>query len=329
MQQDELEKSVRACLPERRPTAVFGEVDYYGASFEIACSIGRKRTPIGFQKWLHGVIWEKTKYPEQIVLTHPRKGCALVHRQDQEEFLGNNGFTNVSCVGAPILYAPRPAQKKIKDSLLVFPAHSLPGLKRKINEKEYVDYLKEFGRNFETIVVCLSPNCVAHGQWVDEFKSAGIPMVLGAQRKDQHALRRMAALFSLFETVTSNTRGSHIPYASYFGCRVSLSGPWQGLEPSLANHPFYKAHPQIFEWVKHMHDYNYVNGKWPFLFQNTASCQKQEEWGAEVLGACNKRDPSEVASLLSWYNPWKRVIELFSTVVRRNLLKCIKKKSSR
>ena len=115
------------------------------------------------------------------------------------------------------------------------PAHSSEDTTSEWKFEEYAEEMARIRASFSEVWVCIHPSCWEHGYWVDAFKKRGFPLVQGALYTDRNALERLARLFSSFEYVTTNTMGSHIAYAAYWGAKVSLYGSYADLENANYN----------------------------------------------------------------------------------------------
>ncbi len=179
--------------------------------------------------WMHGAFgpWEMIT-PGTLVMNSPQAANwpVLVARADEADYLRGHGLPRVRAIGLPIAYVPPVETARRPRSLLVMPTHTLNGARfpeRGLFER-YADEIKSIAGKFERVVVCVHPNCLRNGLWLQEFRSRGFNLVVGAQTGDRHALRRMRTLFAQFETVTTNGWGSHVPYALAGGAKLSIWG---------------------------------------------------------------------------------------------------------
>jgi hypothetical protein len=227
--------SVRSELDSRLPpvrekelrswSQTFG-TDYYGA-LEVAaqyCGLS-KVPPLLPGSWQHGTIppWHRLR-PEVVVYDTPRSMRCFVARSDEEVFLRDGGYPNVRAVGLPILYTRPPRLTRIPNSLLVMPTHSLASDVFTPSCEEYVSEIASIASRFDLVAACVSAYCIARNLWAPQFAAHGIEVVRGAGISDIHALDRMRALFESFEYVTTDSYGSHVFYALYFGAKVSIWG---------------------------------------------------------------------------------------------------------
>jgi glycosyltransferase involved in cell wall biosynthesis len=230
-------------LPEPTAFRKFGAhddgwLDHYGAALAAAeyagIALPERYTIRGI--WTHGCLapWEAVT-PGLVLSNSPRIGewPAFVTRQEEADYLSRHGIV-ARAIGSPILYAPEaPAVPRLSRSLLVMPTHTLNGARFPDRQpfRRYADEIKEAARDFSRVVVCLHPNCLRNGLWVDEFKALGFEIVVGANTLDRFALHRMKALLGRFETVTTNGWGSHVAYALAAGAKVSIHGTCPAIPP--------------------------------------------------------------------------------------------------
>jgi hypothetical protein len=289
-------------LPPSAPINRRTEADYYGASDLIATALGYDSAPPCIASWKHGVSYEKSlAYPELILTEGNRATRHLVGNGWQVSALRKRGFLRVHAVGTPILYLNPPSVTRVPRSLLVMPAHSLVNTAHPFDEDAYVDAVIAAKPHFDVVVACVSPPCVRKGVWTKTFEKGGIPWIPGADSTDRNALRRMAAIFASFESVTSNTMGSHIAYAAHSGCKVSIWGPYaEYRQEDFRGIPWYEKNwkklPEIFERSSESH----VRSRYSWLFKNPWEADSAREWAEPYLGLAHKREPAEVGRLLGW-----------------------------
>jgi hypothetical protein len=290
-------------LPPIEKILVGSEPDYYGATHLIALQLGKTIPPESVvASWMHG--WQYNReivHPRQVVSYGGPRDRHLVARGLEVELLKEFGFTRVTAVGLPFIYADRVAVKRKPNSLLVMPAHSLPYTKHKWDEQAYVEEITRSKGRFAEIVACISMACVNNGYWTHTFEKAGIPWIAGACVDDKNALVRMNCLFKTFEYVTTNSIGSHIAYAAYSGCKVSIFGAYVGLErDAFENDPWYRENPDLLESSLEATQETTVRAGYPEFFTAPHEASQRTEWGREMVGARHRKTPRELARLLGW-----------------------------
>jgi FkbM family methyltransferase len=150
-------------------------------------------------------------------------------------------------------------------------------------------------------VVCVNNLCWNSGLWVPEFQAAGFKVIRGADSKDPKTLEHMASLFRQFEFVTTNAYGSHLAYASFFGAKVSIFGPYFELSgESLQNIPFYVDNPHLIPLAIASSSEETVRKYYPAFFRTPAEATDQTDWGRRAVGWDQRVSPSEMRKLFGW-----------------------------
>jgi hypothetical protein len=278
------------------------EADYYGASALIATASGYASPPRSIASWKHGVLFEtELTYPQLMLTEGNRFTRHLVANGSQVTMLKRGAYLRVHAVGAPYLYVEAAPAPRMGGSLLVMPAHSLLNSRHAFDERAYVGELQAIRNRFSTMVACISPPCVREGLWTHEFEQAGIPWIPGADSSDGNALRRMDAIFSRFDYVTTNVLGSHVAYAAYSGCKVSIWGPYARYRAEDYKHlPWYRKHGSRTAELVEAFSEAHVRRNNPMLFREPWEAARLAEWAAHHLGLEHKRRPEETATLLGW-----------------------------
>lgn len=207
--------------------------DHYGALHVISRYIGHEvtiKSAFDYFIWHHGCVghW-LNKHPDLVSSVVKDKTIRqFVERKDQELYLRQHGYKFVKSIGLPIIYEEMPKQlKRIKNSLLIMPTHTLLGDKKAdaVYYENYINHIRKYLDEYEYVSVCLHKNCIDNNMWVEEFKSLGVSIIEGARTDDANAYLRQLYLFNQFETMTTPDWGSHVAYALYCGSKVSISGP--------------------------------------------------------------------------------------------------------
>jgi predicted O-methyltransferase YrrM len=288
----------------------------YGDNYTAAKYCGFIRTPKRINgEWQHGhIVPERNIHPELVIgsdgLSRFRKQKRYyVARQDQVEYLRNEGFSDVVAVGLPILYTKKPNIKRIKGSLLIMPSHSLAGVDYRVDELNFINKIKPLLNNFDLAVCCIHRNDFDKGFWIETMRDIGIETIIGADKNDANAYPRLAAIFSQFEYMITDDFGSHLAYASYFGCKVSILPKLsvnKEIEATnakilLESAPFYKNNPDLIDIFRKLREEIYP-ANYPFLFKNILASEVYYGWAAFQLGFENKKTPEELRILFGWGN---------------------------
>ena len=288
-------------LPVIQRVKLYTEPDCYGISRMIARNLYLPFTPRSFSYWLHGWLYVDLKYIEQFGVIS--KQHYLVATKEQEYFLTENGI-NAKAVGAPYVYVKNFDQLKVtrkKRSLLVMPPHGLPYTTEKWDEEGYVKEICELKSDFDLIVACIHPSCAEKKAWVRQFESYGIQCITGAEMHDKNALVRMHRIFQHFEFMTTNCIGSHVAYAAYSGCKISIYGKFAEFsKDDLKNDVLYLTYPHVMEHNLFSSTKQTVHEKFPFLFVHPSNAVEAISWASDELGEANKLVFYKLASQLGW-----------------------------
>jgi hypothetical protein len=299
-------------IVERLPEAVLEvphrEADYYGASRLISRSLDLPFPPISRSSWLHGWLgskpWEAAPDLDPQGVFGPRDPHRgnLVLTKAQVQFMERHGWSKVSACGAPFIYAPPSGVRRECGSLLVMPPHVTACTSQDWDEQAYVDQVTSLRDKFSKVVACVSGFCIARGYWTKAFEQVGIPWISGASTQDRNALLRMRVMFDSFEFVTTPKMGSHVAYAAYCGCKVSMYGvEMPNKREHFARDPMRQRYPEGLEVSLREGARERLMERYPFLFVDPAVAVSAVEWAKEELGEENRRTPLEMAALLGWY----------------------------
>jgi len=277
------------------------ELECYGAKKLIARALRFPETLPSTATWEHGWQWEPITHVQQVAGNAESESCRLVTTEAHAEFLRLHGYVNVHAVGIPFIYAPVPNVERKARSLLIMPPHSLAWTNHSWNEREYVRYVASIRDRFSEVVACISGACIDHGYWAAAFEEAGIPWIRGASAADQNGLKRMQIIFRSFEYMSTNSMGSHVAYAAYCGCRVSIAGPYMcPLKEHYKKDPLYNKYPEVLVANLEKNDKANVRRHYPHLFCSPEKAGMHVEWAQHVLGAAFKREDREIARLFGW-----------------------------
>lgn len=285
-----------------------GEADYYGASYQVAKRLGLIQALKAEAKWEHGWKYGDVLMPEHLGGYHKKDQMHLVSNEKHRGILARDGFKHVEAVGLPYIYAAEPTIEKKKASLLVCPGHTsnFSANEWAVFAESYAKAVASVRDDFSEVLLCVTANCIERNEWIKEFEAEGIPWIMGASIFDRNALERMRTIFRRFEYVTSNVIGSHLVYAAYESCKVSIWN-WQQLYDSKTydNEPIYKNSDSFLREALEWSSYDWVSKHYDFLFHSHPNQGVVlKSWADEQLGVQFKRDPNEIAALFGW--PQKR-----------------------
>lgn len=277
--------------------------DYYGALHVAAEYCGMRVVPKYFPgSWQHGAWppWQQVQ-PEFLVYDAPKSMTCFVARQDETRLLKAGGYAEVRQIGLPIIYTKPSGLHRIPNSLLVMPTHSLASDVLDSSNEQYVHEISSIKSKFDVVVACVSAYCMAKGLWTSEFARHNIQVVRGAGISDANALKRMRALFESVEYVTTDSFGSHVFYALYFGAKVSIWGtPTPVLRENYLSDAGCSAYPEgidklLSEETKRKGE-EYLGSLRVEPWHAVANV----ELGKTMLGHENKLSPSEMRAVFGW-----------------------------
>lgn len=300
---DLMTKQILQILPPVELIKIHGEADFYGISSLLAEKIGLPFVPFHIASWKHGWLYADLKYVEQIIGNRRSENNVFVPLKQHQDFLKPRGIT-ATAVGLPFLYVEDFDNLSVvrqKNSLLVMPPHSIPTSSHTWNEEKYAQEINALKSDFDIIVVCLYQSCIEKGLWIKAFEQYDIPWIIGARSDDKNSLIRMNRIFRSFEYMTTNSIGSHIVYASYCGCKVSIYGSYaEYSKDDYKEDALYKKYPFLLQHNLSYASEKTVRSRYPFLFMEPKNAGIMIKWAEKELGKDNKVTPYKLAILLGW-----------------------------
>jgi hypothetical protein len=293
---------LKSKLPPIEPIKLRCEPDFYGISHLIAQQSHRSKCPRSFAYWMHG--WnpiEHITHPRELAIGGDVNTTILVATDHQATILRNFGFKEAVAVGLPFIYADFVQTERQPNSLLVMPNHSTDYTEYEVDQRKYISQIVELKPFFSKIVFSIHGSCVDKNYWIPELKRHNIPWIIGASTNDRNALIRMNSIFKTFEYITTNSIGSHIAYAAYSGCKISIYGDYVSLNArDYRNDPWYQRHPDILH--KRIEFYKNENVKQLFsnLFVNPMQSTTHRDWGTQIIGARFRKPIQTITTLLGW-----------------------------
>ena len=294
-------EKVKCILPNKKKIKLRNELDCYGISNIISDSLHLPFTPIGYANWIHGWIHADLEFIEQFGEVSNAK--YLVLNNEQKVFFEENEMDAIA-VGAPYIYAEDYDGKDIyrePNSLLVMPPHGLDFSNESWDEKTYAKEINSLKGDFSQIVVCVHSSCLDKDNWTEAFEKYEIPWLVGAAMDDKHALVRMNRIFKSFEYMTTNCIGSHVAYAAYSGCKVSIFGQYANWKKEyVEDDPLYRIYPHVMTHNLSNSSEKFISRKYPFLFVHPKKASINAEWASYELGSVYKKTYFEIAVILGW-----------------------------
>ena len=288
--------------------------DLYGATADLAdyCGVPQEQVRLpGY--WTHGWIPQyHNTHPAFVALHKKLKSDAyrlqigrhkidrdevqLVTRLDQEHYLRANGYRRVKAIGHPIVYSPRQRAQRIENSLLIMPPHGHAGPADNDDLADaYIAEAKKFSRLFTRVTVCVSSIDFIRGRWWRAFDAAGFDHVVGGEPTDPSSNRRLLRLLQTYEYVTTNAFGSHIAYAAYAGCKISIFGPFAEMPIRLmANAHAVRLYSALLPQQIDLCSESLLRRHYPELFVEPHDASERVEWGRAELGEANKLSATQM-----------------------------------
>ena len=282
-------------LPDYRKITIRNEVDRYGFSNLLANHLSFSYAPRSFCNWLHGWIWHDVSSAYELGCHDvPYDTRIVVAKTEQKKMLNSLGYSNVYVGGLPFAYTSHTGIIRKKNSLLSFLPHSSQENLHRMNTgskidqsiDDYLDYLVTIKESFDEVRVCIYwGGCIDKEllDITDKITMRGLKYVFGANPYDADSLTRMRKMLDSFEFVTTSTMGSHILYAAYSGCKVSICGTYFSTNEDNE----FKS----LEWVKK----NFL-----FLFyDHPKDAVDYSSWAKNEI-ASNKLANDELINVLGW-----------------------------
>lgn len=305
-------------LPKRKLTTLNHDSEYYGANSVLIrySNLYPKENYSLKAIWQHGWLPDYTLVDPLVIPTsnksEDKKQHFLVAKKIHEKILKKNNYKYVDTLGLPLIYTPQPEFNRIQNSLLVMPVHSLETIKHPVNFENYARLIHGLRKKFTMVVVCLHYSCIKDGYWLKEFEKYNIPWIEGANIYDENCLYRLRALFSQFEYMTTNSHGSHIPYAAYHDVKVSIYGAFADINPANhADEPYYKKFPQLLDSYLTLFTEDRYRKEFPQFFCPPWEATNHCSWAKRELGEENKWSVEQTRKLFvstpkgsrKWSNP--------------------------
>lgn len=159
------------------------------------------------------------------------------------------------CIGPFIYYAPHflnykellAEENRLGKCLLLFPSHSTGELTIHYDLNELCKRVKEIGKNYDSIRVCLYWKEVLSGRakYYEEF---GFECVTAGHILDPLFLPRLKSIIEVATTTISNSVGNHIGYSVFMGKPHIITPQKQTVsgrrsEKNLLEHSWWKSKP--------------------------------------------------------------------------------------
>jgi len=297
------------------------EVDRFGFSHVLSESFGLKYPPRSYCCYLHGWVWTPDLKPEDLgYYFTPRDTPIVVANEFQRETLMQNGFARVIAGGLPFAYVKKSDADRKIGSLLVMPPHSMKLYSLPEIEGGFFEYIDSIKDDFTEVAFCIHADDLGNNEFLVSLRQKGFGFVVGAHASDANSLKRMRMIFDRYEYVTTTIMGSHVLYAAFCGCRVSL------LER------FHCAYSQQsfsgYSWIANVPGYleralDCFNNKqklvaqFPWLFvAHPKLAALMTDWAKKEIGLNHLLEKQVLLDILGWTNQ-SRVRTLIRVAHRR------------
>jgi hypothetical protein len=297
-------------LPEYRRINLVSGVDRYGFSSLLAERLGVFWPRRSFANWQHGWIWWGASSHEELMMDESLKDESrfIVSKSSECEVLKSVGFNNVWVGGLPFAYTEPSKSVRVSGSLLAMPMHSAEQSPKSTSHKlaksliNYLDYLESMKQHFSSIWTSIYYLDYS-AELLYEISRRGLFYIEGARPDDANSLRRVRTMMDTFEFVTSNSIGSHVIYAMFSGCKVSIGGP----EVPVAESDFELDNRERRYSKKYIEDSiyylskEYLINKFPFILANNPiNGFQSEEFAREEIGFYNRLTNEDIFNALQW-----------------------------
>lgn len=198
---------------------VFMQNAYYGISYNLKEYIEYRHNKPFFFNLEHG-LYLGDNYVSKWDL--PNTTNSLVTFGDyRKKILKEFGVKHKVHLIGPYIHYAKPflnefqfmeIKKKLGKTLLVFPSHSTHDyIKESSSDNVLINFLKDFSRQFETVIVCLYWKDIALG-YNKIYEKFGYRCVSAGHMFDFNFLSRLKSIIQLSDYTISNDVGTHIGY---------------------------------------------------------------------------------------------------------------------
>jgi len=306
--------------PEMNLYKPYNISNFYGASHIMSKISKISHTNLMWRYWQHAWVPKERQIDPEIIATEPldNRWKIYVARKDEVDSLAKFGY-EAKAISLPFAYVHKYFENfdREENSLLFMPTHSVHDTSVNFGPKfiklleELVD--SEFNK-YKRLYVSL------HGDEINTkrkfYEKLGFRVILGAVNNDSNSLLRMKYFFQTFEYVVSDALGSHIPYASLCGAKISL------LVDKKTSYEFRKnpwlssknIHPDFFllkTWAK----------EYSFLINSIDESKAHLDWAKKELGYQNILYPKEIKKEFGWNLPGRlsKRTYYFLSQIKQNL----------
>jgi len=289
--------------------------NFYGASFLMSKIAKISHTNLMWRYWQHGWSCKHRQYDPELIATEPldQKWKIYVARKDEVDILAKFGYKS-KAISLPFAYAFKYFDNfdRKENSLLFMPQHGNHdiGVNLGSKSKKFIEELadSEFNKNKRLFVSLHGDDLSSSRKF---YEKLGFRVVLGAAINDLNSLLRMKYFFQTFEYVATNSVGSHIPYASLCGAKISLLDDSETTS-NYKNNPFFSKRVPPPNLIKY----------YPFLINSIENAREHKNWAKQQLGFENILTPQEIKKEFGWHLSGRltKRTYFFLSKLKRNLL---------
>lgn len=176
-------------------------------------------------------------------------------------------------------------KKKLGRCLLVFPMHTMPQISIDYREDEFVDYVMQEGKRFDSIMICSYFNDYGSNM-IRAFRLQGCTVVTAGLVHDKSFFRRLKTIISAADAVVTNGRGSHIVYC------LSLNKPIKAYRSEISIKESYVGPEYNKFWT------DSYKGLEPFFYPGEFRITKEQIEAYDIYAGFTKlRSKQEIAAI--------------------------------
>ena len=285
--------------------AIRNEVDRFGFSHLLARKFGLTTAPRSFACFAHGWMWHTNLKIEDFGYYFiPRMVPIVVATKYQQEFLINSGFSNVHAGGLPFAYVEKSNFDRKPGSLLIMPPHSMKFDGISGIDSKLLDYIKIIRYSFSYICFCLHIEDYNDLEITTALRQRNISFIPGADPSDANSLLRTREIFDCYEYVTATTMGSHILYAAFCGCKVSILKNYfySYSKNTFLNYSMIQSIPGLEQrYIERFNNLKKLEHQFPWLFvDHPIKAVEMLDWSKNEIGFNNLMSKDLLIKVLGW-----------------------------
>ena len=292
-------------LPVVKRIRIRNELDRFGFSYVLANIFDISKPPRSFCCYMHGWFWVKDfRLEDSHYYSTPKTTTIIVATEYQKKIFIKYGFTNVVAGGLPFAYVRKSNAIRKARSLLIVPPHSLRYYNLTAINNDLLDFFVAEKNKFSEISFCLHADDANNEEVTSMLRKRDINYIVGAHAEDANSLYRMRKIFDYYDYVTTTVMGSHILYASYCGCRVSMLRSHQFFYPRHTANMIEKMKSVSGFADRFLDIFNNTEKlelQFPWLFvDHPINAVQMIHWANEEIGSSNLLSKDFLMNVLGW-----------------------------